>query len=223
MSYRLFLSILFSLSSLTIYAQSKIKVSGTVMDAQENPIVNAKIYVDMRRVKAISNKKGKYKLKLDRGTKLITIFHPDHGYINQEFNRKRRMDFVFSENSEAITLKEFEALGYDSTIKETRDQNLYSSYTSVFEILDKTFPQVRVINGQILVGRGGPHSVTTTDDPLIIVEGNQMSPESLDAIPTQDIKHIRVIHRGSELAEYGLQGKNGVIIVRLKNGDEENG
>ena len=221
MNFRILLSYFFIVTSLSISAQGKIKVSGTVMDVQENHISSAHIYVDMKRAKAISNKKGKYKLKLDRGTKLVTIFHPDYGYVNQEYKGNRRMDFIFKKVDDPISLTEFEALGYDSTIKETRDQNLYSSYTSVFEILDKTFNQVRVVNGKILVGRGGPHSVTTVDDPHILVEGMQMSPESLNAIPTQDIKHIRVIHRGSELAEYGLQGKNGVIIVRLKNGEEE--
>ncbi len=221
MNFRILLSHFFIVTSLSISAQSKIKVSGTVMDAQQNPISSAHIYVDMKWVKAISNKKGKYKLKLDRGTKLVTIFHPDYDYVIQEYTGKRRMDFVFKKVDDPINLKEFEALGYDSTIKETRDQNLYSSYTSIFEILDKIFYQVRVVNGKILVGRGGHHSVITVDDPHILVEGMQMSPESLNAIPTQDSKHIRVIHRCSELAEYGLQGKNGLSIVRLKNGEEE--
>ena len=99
-----------------------------------------------------------------------------------------------------------------------KERNWYGEYSTVIEILDKRFAQVRLNNGQIIVGRGGPHSFNANKDPLILLDNIPIPISSLSSISTFDIKSIRVIHKGSELAEYGFQGANGVIHIVLKKG-----
>jgi len=206
------------------YAQSKdkkISVRGKVTDFNNKPIEAVQIFVDFVNTDEVTNKRGSYKLKLDQDTKLITVYSPELGYINWQYSGERKVDFVFPEFSEPISPKDFEKLGYTLESPENKEKNWYGEYSTVLEILDKRFSQVRVNNGQIIVGRGGPNVVSGDQAPLILLDNIPIPVSSLSSISTTDIATIRVIHKGSELSQYGFRGVNGVIHIGLKNGGEK--
>ncbi len=59
-------------------------------------------------------------------------------------------------------------------------------------------------------------------EPLIIVDGEEVSQKELEKINPSDIDHIDVLRNGSKAAEqWGSKGLNGVIIVTTKGGKEK--
>ena len=60
-------------------------------------------------------------------------------------------------------------------------------------------------------------NVTIVSDPLVIVDGKEISKKELEKINPNDITHMEVIKNGSKAAEqWGSKGLNGVIIVTTK-------
>jgi len=197
-------------------------IKGKITDHKGKNIQDVYVYVDMKIAKNLSKRKGTYRCRVDHDVHLITVYKPEYGFINWTYNGEKNIDFVFPEESHAMSEEDFMALGYGPYVKEEHDKYMYSSFSSVLEILDQTFNQVRVNNGRIIIGRQGPNAFTSDPDPLILVNSIPTSVTSLETIPTIDVKSLRVINKGSETAAYGLRGLNGVILVELKTGDERN-
>ena len=66
-------------------------------------------------------------------------------------------------------------------------------------------------------------NVTIVSDPLVIVDGKEISKKELEKINPNDIAHMEVIKNGSKAAEqWGSKGLNGVIIVTTKAGKKDN-
>ena len=65
-------------------------------------------------------------------------------------------------------------------------------------------------------------NVTIVSDPLVIVDGKEISKKELEEINPNDIAHMEVIKNGSKAAEqWGSKGLNGVIIVTTKAGKKD--
>lgn len=65
-------------------------------------------------------------------------------------------------------------------------------------------------------------NVTIVSDPLVIVDGKEISKKELEKINPNDITHMEVIKNGSKAAEqWGVKGLNGVINVVTKAGKKD--
>ena len=65
-------------------------------------------------------------------------------------------------------------------------------------------------------------NVTIVSDPLVIVDGKEISKKELEEINPNDIAHMEVIKNGSKAAEqWGIKGLNGVINVVTKAGKKD--
>jgi len=72
------------------------------------------------------------------------------------------------------------------------------------------------VNGVIIVTTKNANE-TKAVEPLIIVDGGEVSQKEFEKINPKDIDHIEVIKNGSKAAEqWGSKGLNGVIIVTTK-------
>ena len=72
------------------------------------------------------------------------------------------------------------------------------------------------VNGVIIVTTKNANE-TKAVEPLIIVDGGEVSQKEFEKINPKDIDHIEVIKNGSKAAEqWGSRGLNGVIIVTTK-------
>ena len=91
-------------------------------------------------------------------------------------------------------------------VKKTDSQ----TYSSMYDYLRGRVPGVMVTSDNRIIIRGiGTNSNNT--DPLILVDGVQMT--DLSNINPADVKSVDVIKDGSS-AIYGMQGANGVIIIK---------
>lgn len=65
-------------------------------------------------------------------------------------------------------------------------------------------------------------NVTIVSDPLVIVDGKEISKKELEKINPNDITHMEVIKNGSKAVEqWGIKGLNGVINVVTKAGKKD--
>lgn len=97
-------------------------------------------------------------------------------------------------------------------VKKTDSQ----TYSDMYAYLRGRVPGVMVTSDNRIIIRGiGTNSDAT--DPLILVDGVQTS--DLSSINPADVKSVDVIKDGSS-AIYGMQGANGVIIIKTRTGDD---
>jgi TonB-dependent SusC/RagA subfamily outer membrane receptor len=97
-------------------------------------------------------------------------------------------------------------------VKKTESQ----TYSDMYAYLRGRVPGVMVTSDNRIIIRGiGTNSDAT--DPLILVDGVQMT--DLSTINPSDVKSVDVIKDGSS-AIYGMQGANGVIIIKTLGGDD---
>ena len=84
------------------------------------------------------------------------------------------------------------------------------TYSDMYEYLRGRVPGVQVTSDNRIIIRGiGTNSGNT--DPLIIVDGVEVS--DLTGVDPMFVKSVDVIKDGSS-AIYGMQGANGVIIIK---------
>jgi len=216
----LFFLVVILLLGVEVDAQ-RTSLKGKIIDHENNGVKGVEIYVDMKRIKASSNSRGKYSFKHPDKFQLVTVYTPEYGFINWRYQGAKKIDFVFPKDSAPIKKDAFEALGYSTPegFKEN-EKHFYANYSSILEILDHSFPQVKVRDGQILISSRGVNAVLI-QDPFILVNEIPTNVSTLETIPTVEVKSIRVISKGSEAAVYGQRGMNGVILVQLKTAKEE--
>ncbi len=100
-----------------------------------------------------------------------------------------------------------------------------SSATRVEELFQGRFPGVRVIQqpGGIAVEIRGATSVIGRNSPLYIIDGFpvETGPEGLITLNPNDIARIEILKDAGSIAEYGVRGANGVVVITTKRTREQ--
>ena len=218
--YRVFLVITFVLISLTpATAQendNKIQVMGTITDVSGKPLKGVMVFVDSIKTKSKTNRKGIYRIKLSPDTKILTVYSPDLGVLSKNYTGQTNIGFMYTRESGPLSKENLAEIGFTVYQKPVGDTSWYTDYSSILELLNLRFYNVRVTNGEIKIGKG-PNQFSGDSDPLVLVNNQRMNINVLSTISTSDVKLIQVINRGSEAALYGgLKAANGVILITLK-------
>ena len=91
------------------------------------------------------------------------------------------------------------------------------TYSNMYDYLRGRVPGVQVTSDNRIIIRGlGTNS--DSYDPLILVDGVQMN--DLSSIDPQSVTSVDVIKDGSS-AIYGMQGANGVIIIKTTGSGDD--
>uniref|UniRef100_UPI00402856B7 SusC/RagA family TonB-linked outer membrane protein n=1 Tax=Segatella hominis TaxID=2518605 RepID=UPI00402856B7 len=222
----LFSSALLLVSSLT-FAQSN--VSGTVEDANGEPLIGVSVLEVGTQNGAVTDMYGNYKLNVKPGAKLKISYI---GFTPQTVKAGSNSQIVLQEDNTA--LNEVVVVGYGTM----RRKDVTSSITTVkAEDLNQG---VFTDPGQMLQGKVPGLVVSSTADPngspTITLRGastlrtGAMSPYYVvDGIPgvdisivsPEDIESIDVLRDATATAIYGSKAANGVIIITTKKGAEE--
>jgi len=64
-------------------------------------------------------------------------------------------------------------------------------------------------------------SLKPGEKPLIIIDGKEANENIIKALKTTSIESVNILKDASAIKKYGEKGKNGVIVIILKNGDDE--
>lgn len=202
------------------------KISGTIVDESNEPVIGATIMEKGTQNGAVTDIDGHFTVNAEAG-KTLRISYV--GFITQELKAKDGMRIVLKE--EASSLNEVVVIGYGSV----RRKDVTTAVSSVStEDLD-TRPIVSAAQGmqgkaaglQISQANGQPGSSPTirvrgttsmnkSNNPLYVVDGVPF--EDIDFLAADDIADIQVLKDASSAAIYGSRAANGVIIITTKQG-----
>lgn len=227
----LFLTLLLlsvSVSSFAGKSGKKFYVTGQVLDINDQPVFGAMVFVDNKKSDVITNEKGMYKVKIKDDAVILSILHLSGGLMNEKINGRTVINFrlndvapptekVIPENPE----NEVVNIGYGSAQKKDLassivnldgQNKIYSSYQSIFDMIKGEVPGVQV-NGNNITIRG-VGTINGSSDPLILVDGVEMSVEGIGSIVPRNVRSINILN-SSDASIYGSKAANGVILITL--------
>ncbi len=228
---RLFVTVLLIGAVQLTYAQSGIKVSGTVTDTDGLPMIGATVLISGTTNGVLTDIEGRYSINVRSREDILEFQYLSYLTQKVKVGDKTTVDVTLQADTQA--LEEVVVIGYG----ETRKADLTGSVTNVKMTDIKDAPvtsidqalQGRIAGADIMSTSGDPtagtsirirgtRSITASNEPLIVVDGVLDAVQDLNDINSADIESISVLKDASSTAIYGSRGSNGVIIVTTKKG-----
>ena len=214
--------------SVMITQQAK-KVSGVVTDNAGGPIPGANVVQKGTTNGTVTDMDGKYTLDVPNNATLVISFI---GYTTKEVKVGSQPVVNVSLAEEAIGLNEVVAIGYGYVKKKdltgavstvsADDMVLGGTVSNAAQALQGKTAGVQVSQsskapgGTISVRVRGNNSISSTNEPLYVVDGFPSS-EGLNLNP-YDIESMQILKDASATAIYGARGANGVVLITTKRG-----
>ena len=211
--------------SLTAFGQTT-TFSGTVVDANGEPIIGASIIQKGTSNGSISDLDGKFTIKVDASATIVISYV---GYQTVECKPSADMRIVMKE--EAKLLNDVVVIGYGvqkksvvtaSIAKISSDALAETSPSRIDQALKGLAAGVQVTTANGQPGATSKIRIRGTgtindSDPLYIVDGMAIS-GGIDNINPADIESIEVLKDAASGAIYGARAANGVVLVTTKKG-----
>lgn len=141
--HKLLYTLFISLFTLTISAQDKYTISGSVYDKKGNEtLIGATIFFSDLNIGTTTNEYGFYSITISKGTHIIAVSYL--GFSDEskiiELNNKTSLDFYLSESSQAL----------DEVVIQTDIEkiNIKSTQMSVNKLTSNTIKQIPVVLGE---------------------------------------------------------------------------
>ena len=222
------MALLLSLFCFVAYAQKT--VTGTVKDAQGEPLIGVTVQLPNGQG-AVTDIDGNFRLTNVKSTDKLTISYV--GCKTQVITVGSQTTFNVVMQSNDKSLDEVVVIGYGTMKRRdltgavasvTGEELAKNPVSNVAEALQGQLPGVNVISQDGRPGatvsirvRGGG-SITQSNEPLYVVDGIQVS--GIDDIPADNIESIDVLKDAASTAIYGARGANGVILITTKTGQK---
>lgn len=220
--------LLFVFCSESVYAQSKLQITGRVLDESGETIVGASVVEKGTTNGTITDIDGKFSLSVSPNSSITVSFV---SYFNQTINVKNTTFFeiVMKEDNKmldevvvtALGLKrEEKALGY--AVQSVKGDNLQTvKGVDVATSLTGKVAGLNILNSTEFAA--APSIKLRGEDPLIVIDGVPFANMSLGELPSDDIADISVLKGPTASALYGEKGQNGAIMVTTKKGSDKEG
>jgi TonB-linked SusC/RagA family outer membrane protein len=209
-------------------AQQPVNVSGTVTDANREPLAGVSIVVKGTALGTATDRNGKFNIQTNLGDVLQISYI---GYVTQTVavDNEKVLNIVLEEDDKV--LEEVVVIGYG-----TQSQKLITNSISKLK-MDGVDPgndynpikmlQGRVTGINIASSSGMPGadpnvivrgigSITGNSAPLYVVDG--IPSETYPRLNTDDIESMEVLKDASAAAIYGSRANMGVILITTKSG-----
>ena len=213
--------------SVTMYAQDKMIVSGTIMDENRQPITGVSITDRNNSVATVSNEEGKYTIALTPGDS-IEFSHV--GYETQVIKPgvNETLDVVLI--GLQGSMNEIVVVGYGRQRRVTMTGSVSSITTKELlqsPVSNLTNALAGRLPGLITTQRSGEPGVDASAlyirglatlgnaRPIVVVDGVE---RSMDYIDPNDIESFSILKDAASTAVFGMRGANGVVMVTTKRG-----
>ncbi len=211
-----------------VYAQGKIKVSGTVVD-ESGPLIGAHVLVKNTVNGVSTDVDGKFELMIESPATILVFSFM--GYVSQEIIVGDRTTINVKLEPESEIMEEVVVVGYGVQKKESVVGSI-----STIEVSNLKIPGSQLstslagqLSGIVSMSRSGEPGKSSAADfyirgvssfqgssnPLVLVDGVE---RDLDLVDTDDIASFSVLKDASASAVYGVRGANGVILITTKKG-----
>lgn len=229
---RLLLSALFLMLSVPyLLAQGSVKVTGKVVDNQNDPMIGVSIVEKGTTNGVITDLEGNYVLSVAEGA---TIIYSYIGYITQE---KKAVAGVMNITlvEDAKTLDEVVVVGYGvqkkssvtGAISQVKAEDMQNrTISNAPAALQGKTAGVQVIQTSAAPGssptvRVRGYSSNVSSNPLYVVDGIRLS--DISGIDPNDIASMEVLKDAASAAIYGAEAGNGVVLISTKKGKSGQG
>lgn len=208
-------------------------ISGTIISSTDNkPIAGVSVYAEGTVAGTISNIDGSYQLRVPAGVKYITF-----QFLGYDLKKISTADYelfkLVSLVEQNNAIDDVVVVGYGTQKKESMVSSITAVKPSDLTITSSSLTTAFAGNiaGVISQQHGGEpgydgasytiRGVSTfgySNDPLIIMDGVEITSRMLNNLPPEAIESFSVLKDASATALYGTRGANGVILVNTKSG-----
>lgn len=224
----------------TAFAQNgERRITGTVTDDLNEPLIGASILVTGTSTGAITDFNGNFSLQLPVGRTEIQVSYI--GYVTQNLRVGSSNVLNVRLRTDALTLSDIVVIGYGTQRKSDLTGSVSNVSSKDFNAGLISSPE-QLINGkvsgvQIMSNSGSPTagstirirggaSLNASNDPLIVLDGVPLESGGIDGnsgnflslINPSDIESMTILKDASSTAIYGSRASNGVIIITTKKG-----
>lgn len=225
----LFLTVLFSLVTMSGYAQSK-TVTGKIIDSTGEPVIGASVLVKGTTNGVISDIDGNFSIQGVANDAILQISFVGYKAQDIPVAGKTKIDVTLVEDTEM--LDEVVVVGYGVQKKSDVTGALASvsseelntkPVSNAFEALQGKAAGVDITSSQRPGELGdirirGNRSLNASNSPLYVVDGVPLNSGGIETINPRDIESIDILKDASSTAIYGSRGANGVILITTKRG-----
>lgn len=228
----LFLSAIFLMCFIALPAQkgnSRIEITGTVLDESGKPISNAIVLIDGKNTSTVTGPDGKYKIKIKTGVQRLGILTFTSGVMEEDIAGRTEINFRFgtsaAENQAAVKdennpgeegvntgyshVKAKEAATDIDKIDGTNKK--YASYSNIYEMIEREVSGVKRSGGGFVIRDSKDFFGSV--QALLVVDGTYV--DDISGIKPTEVASIEVL-KGASAAMYGSRGYGGVILIKTK-------
>ena len=227
MKTRLFFMVLMTFLCVEGFTQKgngKLTVTGTVLNASGNPVSNAIVMIDGEQTSSRTNESGKYKVKVKSDAESIAILTFGNGMIGELIAGREEINFRYGSTvlSSGAPVPGEEAINTGYGVTRKRDlttqvdkidgsDKKYSSYSSIYEMIQRECAGVKVNNGSIIIQDS--RNLQGHVPPLFVVDGTYV--DNISHIAPSTVESIEVL-KGTSASIYGSRGFGGAIVIKTR-------
>jgi iron complex outermembrane receptor protein len=232
------LSLLLVCSS--VMAQQRTTVSGTVVDAQGEPVIGASVVEKGTTTATMTDIDGKFTLPVSATEATVVVSYLGFKTVERKAAEVAGAAIVMEEDR--MQLDEVVVIGYGAVRKTDLTGSITTIGESDFrkgvvrapsELLAGKIAGVQITSNGGRAGDGtririrGGASLNASNDPLIVVDGVPLdnggisgATNPLATINPNDVETMTVLKDASATAIYGSRASNGVIMITTKKGTQ---
>lgn len=223
------------LTSVLAFSQARL-VTGRITDQTGAAVPFATVHIKGSKLGVAADADGNFSIKAKAG-EVLSI--SGTGFAAKEVtvdNSATSMSVVVTRKESNLTevvvtalgiRKENKALGYSVATVNNEALNVAKPVNVEQGLIGQVSgAQVSIINNgvdpQIRVQLRGERHITSDNEPLYIVDGQEVDPTFIITLNPEDVESETVLKSASAAALYGSEATNGVIIITTKRGARGN-
>lgn len=214
-----------------------VSLVGYVHDTENNPLPGVAVHVKNTSIGAITDAEGRYALKLGAGKKVQLQF----SFLGKEtktvtYTGQKQLNVTLTDNARQI--KEVVVVAKSNiNALDIRARSGVVESVDMKRVLDKPMIDMGLalqgaVPGLVITNTGDLGSTpeirirgnsslrkgNTTNEPLYVMDGQVISPETFYNLNPSDVKEIKVLKDAAACALYGIKAANGVLEITSQRG-----
>lgn len=206
------------------------KISGIIIDEQGSPLIGVNVFKEGTVIGTQSDFDGQYLILAAKGDRLTFSFI---GMVSQTITvgDSETIDVTMKEDS--AKLEEVVLVGFGTQKKSSVVGAVETISPSELRVTSSNLTTALAgrVSGLISYQRSGEPGADNAEffirgvtsfgykrDPLILIDGVELTLEDLSRLQTDDIASFSILKDATATAIYGARGANGIILVTTKSG-----